>query len=194
MTDWTKFINDTTKYKPRKLLINGMKYLQSNKLALDFGAGGLRETRYLLNHFDRVHALDGSPETAKLASTLRNKKKLDVFINEFSKFKYENYSYDLINAQFALSFITPKLFKKTIDRVINSLSKDGVFVGNIFGIRDAWNDGNHPEVTFQTLKQIREILQRLEIKYIRELYFKKYDKIDNETAPWNVIEFIAVKN
>lgn len=194
MYNWSSFINKTKDLLPRELLVKGCKYLKNYNYALDFGAGGLRDTKYLIKFpFKEIDILDSCPDTEQLAGNL-NKENLKVYIQKYESFKYPNAKYDLINAEFSLPFISKKSQKDILNSLIKSLTNGGVFVGNFFGLEDSWNDGKHKGISFYSIDQIREILKDLKIIYIEEKKYNKESVVDGVQEKWNVIEFIAMRD
>lgn len=194
MYNWSSFINKTKDLLPRELLVKGCKYLKNYNYALDFGAGGLRDTKYLIKFpFKEIDILDSCPDTEQLAGNL-NKENLKVYIQRYESFKYPNAKYDLINAEFSLPFISKKSQKDILNSLIKSLTNGGIFVGNFFGLEDSWNDGKHKGISFYSIDQIREILKDLKIIFIEEKKYNKESVVDGVQEKWNVIEFIAMRD
>jgi hypothetical protein len=194
MYNWSEFINKTKALKPRKLSLQACKYIKEYNYALDFGAGGLRDTRYLLQFpFKGIDVLDSSPETKKIAEGL-DKSNINVFSEKYEDFNYIPHRYDIINAQFALPFIRKNKQKEVLNNLITSLNINGIFTGNFFGIEDSWNDDKHKGISFYTKGQVEEILKGLKTVYIRERKYNKESVVDGIPEMWHVIEFIAIKS
>lgn len=189
--EWKEFIQNTKKLPPRKLLKEAMEYVKEYNYALDFGAGGLRDTKYLAKYpFKAIDILDSSPDTEKLVREM-NKENIEVHTLDFTKFNYIRSKYNIINAQFSLPFIKHEKQKVIISKIINSLNKNGIFVGNFFGERDAWNNGKHKDITFYSKNEVESILNGLEVIHFKEKEYRKKDEIDGLIEKWHVIEFIA---
>lgn len=194
MAKWKEYIRRTKKLKPRKLLVKGFKYLTEFDYALDFGAGGLRDTKYILRFpFKGVDVLDSCEETKKVAKNIGKKEKLNVYIERFEEFEYTPNKYSVINAQFSLPFIEADKQKEILGKIIKSLKEDGVFIGNYFGTKVAWNDGKHPHISFYTEEQVKEMLNDLELVYFKEKEYSKKSDVDNRIQEWHVFEFIGLK-
>lgn len=192
MEDWKEFITKTKKLPPRKLLKDSLKYVKNFKNSLDIGAGGLRDTRLLLRNFDQVDILDSAEETKYLCEKLR-RKNFKVYIKDFSNFKYQQDKYDLINAQFSLPFININKFNETIENIKSSLNKNGVLVGNFFGYKDAWNNGEHKDINFHHVEDAQQIFSKFKKILIREKEYNKKAITNGEVEKWHVIEFIIQK-
>lgn len=194
ISNWSKFIKRTKNLKPRRLLIHGLKYVKKYDYALDFGAGGLRDTRYLLKFpFKEIDVVDSSKVMKELAETLRKRSKLNIYIQDFTDFPAIANRYNIINAQFSLPFIRNTKQKEILNKLISSLANNGVFVGNFFGEKDAWNDEDHPEITFYSKKGAQDILKNLNVVYFKEKKYNKESILDGNIQKWHVIEFIALK-
>jgi hypothetical protein len=193
MAKWKEYITRTKQLKPRKLLIKGLKYLTEYDYALDFGAGGLRDTKYMLSlPFKEIDVLDSCEETKEVAIKLEKNEKLNVYIERFEDFEYTPDKYNVINAQFSLPFIKKDKQKEVLEKLIKSLKKEGVIIGNYFGTRVCWNDGKHPHITFYTSEEVKEILKDLELVYFKEKEYIKKSDVDNSIQEWHVIEFIGL--
>lgn len=192
--DWKEFIKNSSKLKPRKTLAQAVEKVDNFGNALDFGAGGLRDTRYLKRFpFNKIDALDSNEEALAIYKRMRNADKVDVFIGEFNDFEYKENYYDIINAQYSLPYIEKSSFNSVLEKLKNSLTLGGVFVGNFFGVNDAWNNGEHTDMTFLSRTEAEEVFKDFETLLIKELEYNKKDPIDGEVAKWHVIEFIVRK-
>jgi len=94
----------------------------------------------------------------------------------------------LINAQFVLPFIEKEKVGKVMASIKNSLKKEGIFVGQFFGLKDAWN--NHAGICVYSKKEIEDLLSGLDIIYIQEEERDGQTALDGEKH-WHIINFIA---
>lgn len=189
---WRKYIDKTSSNAPRPLLVEALPFVKEKGSALDFGAGALVDTKHLLEQgFGHVTALDNDE-----ASEERSKEIISenfVFAkNRFEDFDYPTNKYDLINAQFAISFIHKDRFTDVFTKILNSLKKGGIITGNIFGDKDEWNKPESDK-TFLNKEQFDEFFSNLTIHKFAE---EEYDK---ETAlgtmkHWHTLQFIAEKH
>jgi len=190
MPNWPQYINATKNKPPRQLLVQALEYVKNKQTALDLGAGALNDSKSLLEAgFEKVIAVD-SEENLELISDV-NKEYKDAFV--FKKIKIEDYNFpennfDLVNAQFVLSFIQKTKIVQVLDDIKKALKSDGIFVGQFFGIKDSWS-GNSSISTY-TEKEIKEFLFGLDIVYFQE------DEKDGRTAMdgekhWHIFNFIA---
>ncbi len=192
MEDWNIFITKTKKLPPRKLLKDSLNHVKNFKNALDIGAGGLRDTRLLLKNFNNVDILDSAEETRSLCGKLR-KKNFKVYTCDLSDYKYPKDKYDLINAQFSLPFINKSNFNETMGTILSSIHKSWVFVGNLFGYKDAWNKEKHQDINFHHIEDAQQMFNKFKKILIREKEYNKKAIITGEVEKWHVIEFIILK-
>lgn len=190
MPNWSKYIEKTKDAQVRELLVKAMSFVRSYNYALDFGAGGLRDTKFLLKFpFKEIHALDKAPDTKDLVKEL-NKTNLICYIQDFNDFIFESNKYSLVNAQFSLPFVSND--KRIVKDIIESLEPEGVFVGNFFGVNDDWNDIEHANMTFHTKDDVLGILSSLKLIYLEESLYKKQTS-GGKMKNWHVIDFIGLK-
>ncbi len=186
--DWETFYTLTKDSPAWPLLVRAVSLLPQKGRALDLGAGAGRDTRYLLEQGFQVTAVDGDPHAVAMLRSLQEQN-LRVTQASFEEFVFE--TYDLINAQFALPFVSPRLFNEVFARVERALKPGGVFVGQFFGIHDQWNAPEH-EMTFLTREQAEAVLQNLDIIELNE------EEVDGHVADgspkhWHTFHIIARK-
>lgn len=196
MTDWLSYINITRNKRPRQLLVQALPEVKERGTALDLGSGALNDSRFLLSQgFSQVVAVDSA------ISELQAFELLDVSEELLSHFKFINSTiedfdfleaeYDLVNVQFVLPFIDQEKLSDILEKIKKSLKKDGIFVGQFFGVRDSW--GDFLQVGVMTEEEAQKCLSDLEI-----IYFVEEEK-NEETATkaikhWHTFNFIVKKN
>lgn len=133
---WRKYIEKTSEMPPRPLLVESLQYVQNKSQALDVGAGALMDSKYLLSEgFIQVTAIDPDKTSLEKANLVQASN--FYFVNEpLEVIDLPSETYDLISAQNALTYITPKDFNHVIDKLKNSLKKGGIFVIDTFGEYD----------------------------------------------------------
>jgi tellurite methyltransferase len=191
MTDWQTYYNQHLSRPPRPILVKAISFCKNKDRALDIGAGTLVESKCLLDsRFNKVVAIDSSPEIKNFAKGIKDER-LEVHVIPFQDLVVSSEEYDLISAQYALPFYGPKGFEEFIAKLIFSLKKEGVFVGQFFGERDGWNNGKK-NMTFQTKEEAQELLKGLNLVEFTEE--EKDGKVaSGEDKHWHVFHFIAVK-
>jgi tellurite methyltransferase len=189
--NWEQYYEKTKEAPPRPSLVRAIEFLLEKKEALDLGSGALNDTRYLLSvGFEHITAVDKTPVTNEIADLIPSEK-VSYKINSFEDFEFKESTYDLINAQYSLPFISKDSFGRVVTSIIGSLKPGGVFVGQFFGEKDEWNiEGRN--MSFQTKEAAESLLHGLKIVEFNE------EERDGRTAVgdikhWHVFHFIAVK-
>lgn len=186
--DWETFYKFTKDSPSWPLLVRAVSLLPHKDRALDLGAGAGRDTRYLLEQGFHVTAVDSDPHAVAILRSIPQGN-LQVIQASFEDFAFE--TYDLINAQFALPFISPRHFRQMFERVKRAIKPGGIFVGQFFGIHDQWNTPEN-DMTFLTREQAEALLQDMDI-----IEFKEED-VDGHVADgspkhWHMFHIIARK-
>lgn len=184
MNNWKTYQENTKDSPHHPLLEEALQYVRDKDSAFDFGAGGLRDSRFLLGEFERVWALDSTWEVQVYDPRFL------FTVDTFENFDYPVQMFDLVNAQFSLPFVAKAEFKRVFQALKDSLKKGGILTGNLFGVRDEWVE--KPGVLTHLKYEVQELLQGLEILELREIEY------DGTTAAgsvkhWHVFEFIARK-
>lgn len=192
MSNFTEeYYKNTSNLPPSPLLIEALGYLESNgKTALDLGCGAGRDTKLLLEKGFQVTAMDSEASSKKYIDQLKPSSSLTYTISTFEDFKYEHY--DLINARYSLPFNPSRSFPSVMNKIIKSLNPGSIFVGQFFGVNDAWNVPTS-NMTFLEKQGILDYLSSLEILILNE---KDEDgALANGSAKhWHVFDVIARKN
>jgi SAM-dependent methyltransferase len=189
---WEKYFEKTKNAEPRKYLINAIQYVKTKEMALDLGAGTLRDTRFLLEHgFKKVVAVDGEKMFKNFAKEIHNER-LEAKVSNFEDFDYQESLYDLINAQYSLPFMKQKYFNDVISKIKKSLKINGIFVGTFFGDKDGWNTKEGKIKNFQTKEEIKSLFADFEIL---ELLEKEEDKptVNEEIKHWHTFHVTVRK-
>lgn len=191
MSDWKEYITKTKTQPPAELLKKAIEECENKDLALDLGPGAFNDTKFLLKSgFKKIIAVDIANEGLEFVKTLKSEK--FEFVNStFDKFSFENYKFDLINAQFSLPFNPPDTFSKMFEKLKSSLNTDGIFCGQFFGKRDKWNNGKNA-LTFHTLTDILVLLTGMEIIELEEDEEDRAPVI-GDVKHWHIYHIIARK-
>ena len=185
---WKKYYKDTEGRPPRKELIEALEFVQNRDSALDLGAGAMQDSVYLLSQgFKEVIAVDSSPSSKELAPV---NERLQVVTSTFEEFTFPTAKFDLVSAQFSLPFTHPQYFTRVFNSIKNSLADGGIFVGNVFGDRDEWNE--NPDMTFLDSEALADLLTDLEVIKLDE------EERDGKTASgqdkhWHICNLILRK-
>lgn len=194
--DWGSFYRITRDNPPWPLLMRAAGMAGEKGRALDLGAGGGRDTRYLLAQGFEVTAVDAQPESVALLAALPEELKpfqerLRAVESRFEDFPFEPGGYDLINAQFTLPFMAPAGFAAVFARIKDALAPGGVFSGQFFGDRDEWNTSD-TTMTFLTRAQAEAQLGGLEVVEFRDLE-EDGNVADGRPKHWHVYHILARK-
>jgi len=167
-----KYIKKSQLLKPRKPSINLVNHLDkcTGKRALDLGCGAGRNTIYLAQNGFKVDALDIAQIALNALHVELEKENLlqnvNIKLTDLDEFKAEKNSYDL-------ALMCNFLDRKLIEKVKQTLSKDGVFIVETYMIdeNNEKKDSNQDYLLKENeLKQI--------FKHGYEILF--YDEYDNE--------------
>lgn len=180
---WDRYNEATKNNPPSKLL---QESVGMGGYALDLGAGALNDTRYLLERGYDVDAVDSNPSILELGRGLNTN--AHIFISTFDTFHFPVEKYDLVNAQYALPFNSPKTFDAMFARLVKSLKSGGIFVGQFFGTEDSWSDDE--KMTFHTKEQVKTLFKRFSISHIEEIKKEGKTALGREKF-WHVFNVIA---
>ncbi|MDP2705471.1 MAG: class I SAM-dependent methyltransferase [Patescibacteria group bacterium] len=165
---WEKYIKKTESNPPRVLLTEAVEHVRNKDEALDLGAGAMNDSKYLLSvGFKHVTAIDSDIAAQEKAKDILGDK-FSFFLSSFENFSFPHETYDLINAQYALPYNSPKTFNSLIKNITLSLKPKGVFAGQLFGNKDSWNTENSGK-TFHTKEEAEKLFLDFKIiKFIEE--------------------------
>lgn len=188
---WKKYIDKTSTNGPRALLVKAVSFVESKSEALDLGAGALNDSVYLVEQgFARVTAIDADDAAKERASRIEHP--AFVFLQKtFEEYVFCKNTFDIINGQFAFSFISPDYFTRVFDDIKGSVKTNGVITGQLFGDRDEWNiEGSGKN--FVTREEFDELFRNFDILHFEE------EESDKETAlgtpkHWHTFHFIVRK-
>ena len=189
-TFWKGYADKTRELPPRSLLVRALPFVHARGQALDLGAGGFRDTRYLLDQgFAHVTALDKEPNAEEIAKSLPADR-FTYAIASFEDFDFPTGAFDLVSAQDSLPYIQPEAFDATFAGIIKALKQGGIFTGNFFGVRDEWV--GMEGMSFQTEAQARALLAPL---MLHEFSEEEKDALTTLGNPkhWHRFNFIAEK-
>ena len=136
--------------------------------AIDIGCGAGRDTIFLIKKGWSVLAIDREDTKSMIKENLNEKEILKL---KFSKQDFENIvleDNDLIVANFSLPFCDKKCFYNIWDKIVNSIRKDGYFVGNFLGLNDSWAMIKE-QMVFLSKEQVEELFNKFEIIKFEEI-------------------------
>jgi len=190
LATWKDYFENTKNNPPRPLLVKALESVNKKNEALDFGSGALNDSKYfLLQNFKHVTALDKVDVAHDVAKDLP-KERFDYVISSFEEFNFPENFFDIVNAQYALPFISPNQFKRVFMNMFNSLKNGGILTGQFFGDRDEWKD--NPNMTFLNKEEVYFYLKDYKIIYFQEEEKDKTSK-KSEAKHWHLFHFIVQK-
>lgn len=160
-------------------------------ICIDLGCGAGRDSKFLIKNGWKVIAIDKEDTEKMIRSSLQEEEQNYL---KFIKQDFENniilQSCNLLVANSSLSFCNRKNFDDLWNKIVDSISKDGYFVGNFFGINDSW--ANRPNMAFFTKEEVIKLFSSFKI-----INFKEVAK-NGKTAlgikkHWHIFNVIAKK-
>jgi tellurite methyltransferase len=174
---------------PRPLLTRAAGLVTRKEHALDAGAGALNATRYLLSAgFSHVTALDAAPAAQKVAAELPPEQ-VTFVLSRFEDFAFPREAYDLVNAEFTLPFIGPDKFAPVFAGLLDSVTRGGIFTGQLFGPKDSWNNPQSG-MSFHARTDIDRLLRGFDIVALEEEDHPGQTKL-GEAKHWHIFHLIA---
>lgn len=135
----TNHLEETRYWGPSNATVIGVNHLNHyNKRALDLGCGSLRHSKYLFNCGFVVDAIDKDEEVVKYADFFDSRPKglFNLIISDYNTLDLGTEKYDIVVAQNTLSFNSKTLLDNLFSKISKSLKRNGVFVGNLYGVND----------------------------------------------------------
>lgn len=97
MDTWKEYYKAKASNPPSKVLVDALQYVKNKETALDLGAGGLVDTKFLLQEGFNVAAVDSSPAAAALANEIQDSK-FKFYESTYDTFNFLPETYDLVSA------------------------------------------------------------------------------------------------
>lgn len=161
------------------------------KQAIDLGCGAGNETRALLQAGWRVLAIDQALQAVQRVQVIGAgfaPGSLQVMHERFETLKQLPEA-SLIHAGMALPFCHPESFMHFWQLVVAALQPGGVFVGQLFGDRDAWSHDSTR--TFHSEAEVRALLKGLQPITFNTLEYEGSSL--RGPKHWHLFEIIARK-
>lgn len=167
MNNAFKYFDKTKNNMPRTNIRKFVDMKIKPGICIDLGCGAGNDTIFLIKNGWKVIAIDKENTENIIRNNLNNEEQNSL---EFEKQDFENITLkpcDLLVANLSLSFCNKKYFSELWNKIVNSISKDGYFVGNFFGINDTW--ANRPYMTFLSKEDVLDLFLAFEIIYFKEI-------------------------
>ena len=192
MSDIKKYYQNTEKALPHENVKEFLKIENKRGKAIDIGCGAGRDTIFLIKNNWNVLAIDRE-DTKDIISNILNEEELRRF--RFIKQDFENIELeqnDLVIANFSIPFCNKKDFNELWNRIVESISEDGYFVGNFFGLKDSWVNIKE-KLVFLSKEQVLKLFE----ESFEIIKFQEIEK-DAKTAlgkvkHWHIYDVIAKK-
>lgn len=187
----SKFYNVTNKMDSNPNIKKFIEFNVKPGLAIDIGCGAGRDTVSLIKNNWNVIAIDKNDVFKYIDEKLNldEKMKLKVIKSEIENIKLEKN--DLVVANNSLPFCSKKYFFKVWSDIVDSIKKDGYFIGTFFGLKDSWAS-YRKKMNFVNKQQIFELFNQFEIIELNE--FEKDSKsAAGEYKHWHIYAVIAKK-
>ena len=166
-TNWQQHYLDRINRPVAPLLEEAMSFVDQKGTAVDLGSGDLVDAKFLLSQgFTKVIAIDKELPLDEQFNGL-DETSFKFIQSEFDKFEFPKKEYDLINAQYSLPFNTQQTFDKLWRDLQESLTPNGIFVGQFFGVNDEWNNQNK-DITFHTKMEVNNLIKDMEVLKFQE--------------------------
>ena len=190
-----KYYNNTKNIEPHELV---KKIIQKKEkgIAIDIGVGAGRDTVALLKNGWSVTAIDKN-DTSNIIKENLNKdeiKRLTFICDDVTNIKFPKS--DLIISFNVLSFVDKKSIKCVIEKIRNSLNKNGIVILNFFGKEDGFKDRiseekERNEIYLYDESEIKELLKDFEIIKLNEI---KKDEIsgDGVMKHWHIYTVVVM--
>jgi SAM-dependent methyltransferase len=187
--DWDGYFAAREDRQPRQLLVEAVELFERPGRALDLGAGGGVDTRFLLSRGWHVVAIDSSADAVRRLGELApgSDGRLRVRQADFAG-DLGLESVDLVHAGFSLPFCRPDRFDALWRQVEAALPHRGILAGQLFGDRDSWA-ARYDDMTFHTASEVDRLLHGWEVL---RLDVHEHDG-DSYVGPkhWHVFHILA---
>lgn len=179
----------------RQFVVNASALITERPaLALDLGAGQMTESKHLLGQGFATHAVDINPDVRKYAEGLLASPDFSLTVCDFRDLNLPDASLNLVVSQFALQFISKENLGTLTDKIRTWLKPYGLFVANVLGTGDLWNDGRNTDMSFFEKKELAKFLERnFEVTYLTEHYSNEPTAAGKSKNWWHYFNFIAQK-
>lgn len=186
MMNWKKYQSDTYENKVNSLLIEFLDKYKINT-AIDLGCGCGNESVYLLKKDIKVVCIDSLLNKSYILDRLGSDEVENVSFIESSFEEVNLPKTDALMAFFSIPFCPPDKFDLLWDKIYECIEKDGYFVGQLFGNRDAWR--HRKDINTFSIKTAKKYLERYEVLKFEEVEYVS----ENHNKKWHFYNIIAKK-
>lgn len=153
-----KYYKNTENDLPHPIVRKFIKMNIKLGKAVDLGCGAGKDTIYLIKNGWEVVSID-KENTKSFISNKLNNDELKRF--RFSIQKFENINLEknnLVIAILSIPLCNKYYFNEFWNKIKDSISKDGYFVGNFFGLNDSWAKTKE-KMVFLTREQVKNLFE-----------------------------------
>ena len=166
---------------------------RSTGIAVDFGCGGGRDTRTLINAgWTNVHAVDRDPHTVDALRDVTQGQSATVHVGTLHDADIPLGSADIVNAQRVLPFLGNDDLSRTLGRARDLLRPGGFLVASFFGPQHAWAET--PRLAFHDVVTGRRTLAAagLEVVHVDDAHESNHIAAIGTTVPmWHEVRVQA---
>lgn len=185
---WQPYFEQTKNNPPSKYLTQAVQILGRTGTALDLGSGGGRDTRFLIQQGFIVTAVDAAPDANTYIADLKTDD-LHFVYSAFENFSFDQY--DLINSSYSLPFVKEADFPMLWQNIRSALNPGGIFVGELFGAHDSWNNFDG-QMNFHTRQDVEQLLAGLKVHDLIEEEDER-PTASGDRKHWHAFHIIAQK-
>lgn len=159
--------------------------------AIDIGCGSGRDTVTLIKNGWNVIAIDKNDASKFIYDKLTpyENTKLEFIKSDIEEVELRKSQ--LVVANNSLPFCTKENFKKVWNNIINSIVKDGYFLGTFFGKKDSWAK-SASKMNFVTKNVILKLFDKFKIIELEEIE-KDSKSVIGEYKHWHIYVVMAKK-
>lgn len=184
--DWSNYQKNTYNDEVCNLLIQFLDKYNIND-AVDLGCGAGNETVYMIKKGINVTACDKQLNKDLILSRLNDNEKEKIKFIQSDFVNIDIPKTECVCAFFSIPFCNPKEFNHLWQKIYDAIEKDGYFVGQLFGNRDAWSDNK--DINTFTIEEAKEYLKNYQIQYFKEDEFVR----ESDNKKWHFYNIIAKK-
>ena len=186
-----KYYENTKNALPHKNVKEFIKLEKKVGKAIDLGCGTGRDTVFLIKNNWNVLAIDRENTKEIIYDKLNEKEKnrFRFICQSFEEIELEKN--DLIVANYSIPFCSKENFNDFWIKIVESINKNGYFVGNFFGINDSWYNEKE-NVLFLSKEQVLKLFESFQLLKFQEV--EKNGKTGlGQIKHWHTFEIIAKK-
>ena len=169
MGDMEKYYKNTENALPNTIIQKFISMNIKSENAIELGCGAGRDTVYLIRNGWNVFAID-KEDTEQIISNKLDDEELKRF--KFERQNFENIKLErakLLVANFSIPFCRKDCFNQFWSKIVDSILKNGYFVGSFLGLNDSWAK-NKKQMIFLSKEQVLELFKdSFEIVYFNEI-------------------------